>query len=217
MIYCIIDHGLNFKDLFVFVFFLSIPVISYFDDIRAIDELGNNLETNDKLKLNDELSKPIVSEPHYSLTDNYILDFYDDIILKYEDVLLIYGTTISTGRNSRAKSVVLITKDGEYNIVTSGIGAKSRILEAYNIIKEKNPNVLEGLSKENVKKVEEIRYGQSNVNINNNHDRYRIIGWILMLVSIIWFFYLFTKMDISLWFIVFLLLFISGIVLIMKK
>lgn len=131
-------------------------MILYFCEVRAIEKTGNNLSLSDKTKLNDELSEELVSDVRYSLTNNYIVDYYDNAILKYNDVLLIYWTTISTGKKSHAKAIGVVTRNGEYNLVSSNIGTNQTLIDAYTLIKEKNSKILEGLSKSNRKTLEFI-------------------------------------------------------------
>lgn len=199
----------------------TINFVLYKYKTKIIDDGYSNFSSEEKLKIENALKHELHEERDYIVTKDFIIDTFHHCLIPYNEILLIHKTKdwiLDGGKHGKILNVVFVyTKDREFEFINDD--RYSTFFDLYKYIKTQNPMVLDDCSRDSLKKLEHIRMGESNelVERKTKNNKFRIVGWILMLVSIIWFFCLFTKIDISLWFSIFMILFISGIILVMRR
>lgn len=111
-----------------------------------------NIKEDDLYKLSNELNSPILETKNYILTDNYILFNSNGLIIQsYKDITWIYPY-VYYYQGIRYDSLVYYTKYSKKKnrvMLKTSIKKNNLVDEIINIVKEKNPKVLVGNTKEN--------------------------------------------------------------------
>lgn len=128
--------------------------------IKNVNNVYNNLTEKKKKEINFDLKQPLlfVPESNWIMTNNNIIiknNKFD--IINYDDIILMYYKLgIKLGKPCKFKqSVIIILKNKNKYKFTVNVENDDDFIKCSNIIREKNPNVLEEKSKQNIKIIKE--------------------------------------------------------------
>lgn len=142
---------LNLYCPFIILFVFVILVSNIFTLLRI-----NKIEKNPILK--NELDNILLNvSSKYFLTNNYIVSYFNDSLIKYDDIVLIYYKTRAMSAHGIYTMMYVVEKNGkvsrfEVSNTSTTIGDEEP-MDFKNILLEKNPNILIGLSKNNKEKI----------------------------------------------------------------
>ena len=165
----IIKQIIDLTGIIVLLLLFIACIGRYFYKKYCFNKVYQELNNEEKIKLDDDLNKTyFFSGGTYALSSKYIIDFKHSKIIKYSSILIIDKTTglISHGRQNHACDLVyIVTKNEKISLIVKEYGTiklpfTSQDCEGYyeglySYIKAQNPNVLEGYTKENRKKIKE--------------------------------------------------------------
>lgn len=145
----------------IYIPFILVAVLLFI--IGAIFNLYRVIKIKKNPILKQELNNIILNvSANYFLTDNYIVPYYSNKIIKYDDIILIYYKN-NLETHGYKKYMHVVQKNGNvqrFEIDTTAItlGYDSERKDFADILLQKNPNILVGLSEENKKIILE-KYG----------------------------------------------------------
>lgn len=142
--------------IIIFPLFIIIFIVSSIIEKREINKFLKKLSSEQLVILNQELEHPLINcNKNYILTENYILCLsYKMGLFKYSEILLMYKDT--EFMNDRINEyLIVITKNDWYrfDVSTTILTLNYDLKDFSNIIKDKNPKVLEGNTDENKRKL----------------------------------------------------------------
>ena len=115
----------------------------------------NKIEKNPILK--NELDSIILNVSGiYFLTDNYIVRYFSNSLIKYDDIVLSYYKTYSNLSRGISKMMYVVEKNGKvssFEVSNTAVYLGDEPKDFKNILLEKNPKILIGLSQENKEKL----------------------------------------------------------------
>lgn len=128
--------------------------------IKSINVLYNNLTEKKINEINLELKQPLlfVPESNWIMTNNYIIIQHNKFdIINYNDIVLIYyKLSVKLGKPCKFKqSIIIVLKNNNKYKFTVDTDNDEDFIKCSNIIREKNPNVLEEKNKQNTKIIKE--------------------------------------------------------------
>lgn len=167
----IITKKMTEKTLTVFIIIFFFFIVRYFFRVYHLRSIDKEFTNEEKEKIDKDLNFILFEGVDYALSNKFIVDFQNCNIFSYDSILLINcvkkTSHIFYSRNFRyvdVDKVYVYTKNAKYTFISNVYNismSDSYYNDLYNLIKEKNPNVLEGYTKENRKIIKE----KYNVNI----------------------------------------------------
>ena len=165
----IIVHELSLKTFIVLALLCILFIVLYFYRQKKFNDIYENLSEEEQKELDSDINQTyFFSGKDYALSSKYIINFKNPKIIKYSSILIIDKITgiVKHGRQSHACDLVyIVTNDEKISLIIKVYGIiklqpKSQYSEGYyeglySYIKAQNPNVLEGYTKENRKKIKE--------------------------------------------------------------
>ena len=165
----IIVHELSLKTFIVLALSCILFIGLYFYRKKKFNDIYENLSEEEQKELDSDINQTyFFSGKDYALSSKYIINFKSPKIIKYSSILIIDKITgiVKHGHQNHACDMVyIVTKNEKISLIIKEYGTiklqpKAQYSEGYyeglySYIKAQNPNVLEGYTKENRKKIKE--------------------------------------------------------------
>lgn len=160
----VIINEISFSSVISLLIIFIICVGYYFYKKFLFNKIFEELLDKEKQNLNADLNTTLFFVGrNYALSSKYIISFVKPKIISYNSILIIDKLSELNPQNSKNSSmcdmVYIFTKNLKFKFITKEYrmfpAKEAYYNHLYSFIKAQNPNVLEGYTKENRKKIQE--------------------------------------------------------------